>query len=129
VKPPKSAQVIEAPNSTYWFEDGILFVVTKKAPPLSLEDQKRVTEEFIRKLNGKKICAVMDVTNSSPSPRPNREYSSKLMPEVFKAIAFIARNPVGRMMANLYFTYTPFPFEHKVFKNEKEARDWIKQFV
>jgi hypothetical protein len=129
MEPPGSAEVIETPTSRYWFDEGILYVVGKKAPALPLAEQKKLTEAFKKKLDGKKICGVMDVSNSSPTSKEAREYNSKEIPEMFKAIAFIARNPVGRMIANVYLGFKPFSFPSKVFSNEEDARKWIRQFV
>jgi hypothetical protein len=129
MKPSDPSKVFETPTSTYWFEGEILFVIGKKGPELSLEEQKRLTKDFIKKLDGKKICAVMDVTNTSPSSREAREYNAKVIPEIFKAVAFIARNPVGRMLANVYLAFKPFEFAHKVFSNEDDAVKWIRQFT
>jgi hypothetical protein len=129
MEPSKTAEVFETSTSRYWFENNLLFVIGKQGPQPPLEEQKKLTEDFIKKLNGKKICAVMDVTHSSAAPRESREYTSKMMPQMFTAIAFIAKNPVGRMLANLYFSFNPFPFEHKVFSNDEDALKWIRRFV
>jgi hypothetical protein len=127
MEPSKSAEVFKTPTSTYWFNDGILFIVSKKGPELPLEEQKKQTEAFRQKLDGKKICAIIDVTNASPSSKETREYSTKVLPELFKAIAFVTRSAVGKMMAHLYFGFKPLPFPAKVFSNEKDALEWIKK--
>lgn len=129
MKPPSTAEVNETSTSTYWLHEGILYVIGKRGKELPLEEQKKQTEDFKKKLNGQKICAVMDVTNSTPSSKEAREYSAKQLPEMFKAIAFVAKNPVGRMMANLYLTFKPFSFTTKVFGDEEEAIKWIRQFM
>ncbi|MGZ3882839.1 MAG: DUF7793 family protein [Bacteroidia bacterium] len=129
MKPPKSAEVFETPTSTYWFEDGILYAVTRKSEPLPFETQKQQTEAFIKKLNGKKICAVIDVTNASQTSKETREYNLKALPEIFKAMAFITHNAVGKMLAHLYFGFNPLPLPAKVFSNEEEAIEWIKKQV
>jgi len=129
MEPPKSAEVFDTPNSKYWFEGGILFVIAKKGPELSLENQKQQTEDFLKKLGGKKVCAVMDVTNTSPSSRETRDYNTKILPTMFNAIAFVSKKPVGRMIAHLFLGFNPMQFPVKMFADEQDAKAWIKQYT
>jgi hypothetical protein len=127
MKPPSTVSINETSNSTSWFDDGIMYVVTKRNPYEATEERKKQTTEFIKKLNGKKICAIIDVTNSSTFSRESREYNAIILPQMFCAIAFIARNPLGRMLVNLYLGMKPLAFPHKIFSNEEDAKEWILQ--
>lgn len=129
MQPPESATVFETSTSKYWFHDGVLYAITRKAPQVSLEETIRQTEEFKKQLGGKKICGIMDVTDASPSSRETRDYSSKELPKMFKAIAFITTSAVGRMLAHLYLGFKPMSFPIKVFANEEDAKKWIKQYL
>jgi len=129
MEPLKSTEVFDSPNSKYWFEEGILYVIAKKAPELSLEVQKEQMEAFKRKLDGKKICSIMDVTNTSSSSKEARDYNTKELPTIFKAIAFIINNPLSRMIAHLYLGFSPLKFPVKMFSNEKDAKEWIKNYL
>jgi hypothetical protein len=127
MEPPESAEVIETSNSKYWFEGDLLHVISKKGPEPDLETQKKQLEDFKRKLNGKKICAIMDVSEASASSKESRERNTKELPNLFKAIAFIIKNPMTRMLANLYLRALPLGFPVKMCPNEKEAREWLKE--
>lgn len=125
--PPKSAVVTETKTSTYWFdEEGILYVIGKNENS-PFEERKKQTEEFIRMLNGKKICAIMDITQSPPSTREIREYNLKMLPQIFKCAAFVTSSVLGRMLVNLYLGISPLPFPAKIFATEQEAHAWIRQ--
>ena len=128
MKPPDSVKVIETQNSSYWFENDIMYVVLKKAPELPLEETKKQTEEFKKMLNGKKICAIMDFTNSSPSSKESREYSRKQIADMFNAIAFISNSVFGRTIAHLFFGFVTLPFPVKVFANKEDAKQWVHQY-
>lgn len=129
MKAPASAKVIETPTSTYWFDEGIMYIVTQKGPQLPFEKQKQQTDDFIKSLNGKPICAVIDVTNASQPSKETREYNTRALPQIFKAIAFVTHSAVGKMLAHLYFNFKPLPFPAKVFSSEEEAIEWIKTQV
>src|SRR3954471_8495556 len=109
MQPPSSAKINETPGSISWFEDDILYVVTKRGPMEPVENRKKQTDEFIRNLKGKKLCAIIDVTNSSPSNRESREYNTLILPQIFHAIAFIATTALGKMLVNLYLGMKPLP--------------------
>ncbi len=129
MEPSNSAEVIETENSKYWFENDILYVVQKKGPALSMETRVKRTEDFKKKLAGKKICSIMDITNTSPSSREARDYNTKELPTIFKAIAFISNSPMGRMLAHLYLGFKPMQFPVKMFANRQDAEEWIKQYL
>lgn len=129
MKPPESAQVFESATSKFWYEDGILCAITQKAPSQPFEEHKKRMEEFRKSLDGKKICAIIDITNSSVTSSENREYNHDMLPQIFKAIAFVTSTALGKMLVNLYLGMQPSPFPTKVFSNEKDAKEWIKQHV
>src|ERR1051326_3731076 len=130
MQPPKSAEIFETPNSKYWFdEEDMLMVVMKNAAAPELEEQKRQTEEFLAKLDGKKICCIIDFSNASytPASAESREYNNQQVTKMFKAIACVSHNVVTRMLAHLFLGFRTPPLPIKVFSNETEAREWLRQ--
>ncbi|MCW3077728.1 MAG: hypothetical protein JWO32_2337 [Bacteroidetes bacterium] len=126
---PKTAKVYENTTSTFWFDKGILFVIGKKSEEISLEVNKTQTNALKEILQGKKVCAIIDINQTSNLSREAREYNSTQLPTMFTAIAFVTNTALGRMMSNLYLGLKPLPFPTKVFSEEKEARLWIEQFL
>lgn len=127
---PLGHKISETPTSTYWFDDeGILCAVSKNTPLPSLEDRKRTMEEFKKKLDGKKICMIMDITNSAPTDKESRNYNANELPKIFNAIAFICRSPLGKMLAHLYMGFSPGKVPTKIFSKEKDAREWIREYL
>jgi hypothetical protein len=126
MKAPDSAEIFETTTSTYWFEGELLCVISKKAEHPSEEIQRKELEDFKRRIGNKRVCAIMDVSNATPSSKEQRERNAAMLPELFKAIAFIIKNPLTRMLAHIYLGAAPMAFPVKMFSNEEEARDWIK---
>lgn len=128
MKPPDSAEVFETVNSKYWFDGDILFLISKNAPPGDEETRKNELDEFKKRIGGRKVCAIMDVSEARPSTKEERERNTEILPELFKAIAFIIKNPLTKMLAHIYLGMKPMSFPVKMCTDEKEARKWIKQY-
>ncbi|MES2515619.1 MAG: STAS/SEC14 domain-containing protein [Bacteroidota bacterium] len=127
---PQNVQTTEWPTSVTWFDDnGLLYCVYKKGVERSMKETRDTIEEFKKQLNGKKVCMLADVTNSGPSSKQIREYAATELPKFIKAIAMISDSPLGKMLANLFLTLKSQPYPTRVFNNENEAREWLKQYL
>lgn len=130
MEPPKNAKVYDWETSTFWFEDnGMLCSISKKVPPQSLEKTIKTVEEFKNMIGDKKICMLVDATNSAESTREIRDYAAVEFPKFVKAIAIISKSALGKMLANLFFTLKTQPYPTKMFNDETEAREWLKQYL
>lgn len=130
MKIPEDKELIEWNSSTSWFDEfGIYCSVSKKAPPQSLEEAKKVWEEFTKIVNGRKVCMLIDVTNTSESTRETREFAALEFPKYIKAIAMISSSSLGKMLANLFFNLKTQPYPTKMFSDEESAREWLKQYL
>ncbi|MFL5764062.1 MAG: STAS/SEC14 domain-containing protein [Bacteroidia bacterium] len=127
---PQNASVIDTPSSVYWYDDnGILCSISKKAPPLTLEESKAVLDDFKRNLRTEKVCMLIDVTHTSESTREVRDYAAEEFPKFVKAIAMLSDSALGKMLANLFFRLKTQPYPVKMFTDEKDAKEWLKQFL
>ncbi len=127
---PENTEVIEFPTSTMWFdENGILCSIAKKVPQQTVEEAKKTMEELRKITGGKKICLLSDSTHSTPLNKEMRDYAAEVMPEIAKAVAVISRSAVGKMAANLFFSIKKQPFPVKMFSDENEAKEWLKQYL
>jgi len=128
--PPEHVKVYELVNSTIWFdENGILCSVSKKGPQQTLEEAKEGMKDFLKITGGKKVCMLSDNTESAPVNKEMRDYAAQVIPEVAKAIAILSNSSVGRMAANLFFSLKKQSYPVKFFDNEKDAKQWLKQYL
>jgi hypothetical protein len=129
---PKNVKTYEMTSSTIWFdEEGILFSVPKPGPPpeLSKEEVEKEMEKFIAIIGNKKVCMVSEANpNSRPPTKAERDWIAELINPIVKAMAVVSTSPVARMIANLFFGLKPPPYPAKMFSNEKDAVEWIRQF-
>lgn len=130
MNPPVNAKVIDFPTSIMWFdENGILCSVSKKVPQQTLEEAKRTLDEFRKITGGRKVCLLSDSTDSAPINKEMRDYAAEVIPEIAKAIAIISRSALGKMTANLFFKIKKQPYPVKMFDDENEAKEWLKQYL
>lgn len=130
MKPPKDVKIIDTETSIYWMEnDGLVCSISKKTPVQTLMDTKKMMEILKEMIGEKKICILADATYSSEISKEVRDYVAVEFPKFIKAIAILSCSPLGRMIANLYFKLKAQPYPIKIFKEETEAREWIKQYI
>ena len=126
INKPENVESTEWLASTTWFDkDGIFYSIYKKGEPRTLAETQQAIESFKKMLDGKKICMLVDVTNSSESSREIRNYAEQELPKFIKAIAMVSDSALGRMLANLFLTLKSQPYPTKMFNNEADAREWL----
>jgi hypothetical protein len=129
---PKNAKTHDLTSSTMWFnEEGILFSVPKPGIPPDLSNEEILKEmaKFKAVTGNKKVCLVSEGNpNSKPPTKEQRDFIAEQINEVAKAMAIVTTSPVARMIANLFFGLKPPPYPAKMFSNEKDAVEWIRQY-
>ena len=127
---PDNVEIHELPTSVLWFdESGILCSVAKKVPQQTIEEAKKTMIDFLKITGGRKVCLLSDSTDSPPADKEMRDYAAEVIPEVAKAVGIISRSAVGKMAANLFFSIKKQPYPVKMFTDENEAKEWLKQYL
>lgn len=126
--PPPNTEIKNFPTSTFWMKDDIVYAISKEGER-SLEETKDIIESFKEWVGNKKVCLLIDVTNSPETKRDIRDYAAKEFPKFVKAIAMVSDSALGKMVANLFFTIKTQPYPTKFFNNVEEAEDWLKQYI
>jgi hypothetical protein len=107
-----------------------LNVISKKnAPTINIEETRRMLEDFAAAANGKTFCILADVTFSTPNDKTTREFVAIELPKIVVALAMVSASPLGRMVANLFFSLKPTPYPAKMFSTENEATEWLQQYL
>lgn len=130
MKPPDNVRIMDWASSKFWFDDdGIVCSISKKSSPQSLEEVKDIIATFKKLIGDNKICLLADASNSSESTKEVRDYIALEFPKFIKAIAILSDSALGKMLANLFFKLKTQPYPTKMFNNEKEAKEWLQQFL
>ena len=130
MEPPKNIKIFEWEASRFWFDEkGILCSVSKKVNPQSLEETKLIVSNFKKIIGNRKVCILLDVTNSSEASKEVRDYAAVEFPKFVKAMAMISKSSLGKMLANLFFSIKTQPYPSKMFNNEEDAKEWLQQYL
>ena len=127
--PPNNTKVYEGELADFWFdEQGILCAVSKMIPR-TVENQEG-NYELIRQITGgKRVCLLADNTLTYEQDDTTRRLMANEIPKVFKAMAVISRTVFGKAVSDTFLYYQGSPIPIKTFKEEKEAREWLSQFL
>jgi hypothetical protein len=129
MKPSTNTKIFEGELATFWLDEHGILCALSKNTLRTLEKQKK-NYEFIKEIVGnKKVCLLSDTTSSSPQDRKTREYSAIELPKMFNAMAVISDSVLGRYIANLFVVLKNQPIPIKMFDDEQEAKEWLKQYL
>lgn len=131
---PTDIKLIDWSTSVMWFDDdGVLYSKPKPGvpePQLSREETLEQMKQFKKLIGNKKVCMILETnSNSKPPKKEDRDFIAEQLGEVTKAMGLISSSPLSRMIANLFFGLKPPTYPVKFFSNEKEAKEWIKQYL
>jgi hypothetical protein len=112
----------------YYSSEGILYSYSK--------DVKRTIENIRNNIalvkeitGGKKVPLLIYLTRSPVPDKETRKYSAEQLPNVYTAMAMISKGGLAQLIMNLLFKFKPPTIPMKTFSEDKEAVDWLKQFL
>ena len=121
---------IETTAAFYYIEDDIVYMRAKQDADITLEAAKEGIEARIKLQQGKKMLMLADTSKVWQVSSNARAYSSS--PEVDKmniAMAILAGYSLTTtIIANFFIKFNKPKTPTKIFKNEKDALDWLDTF-
>ncbi|MEO8764672.1 MAG: hypothetical protein ABI416_10315 [Ginsengibacter sp.] len=66
----------------------------------------------------------------SPVPdKETRKFVAKVLPEMYSAMAMISKPGLAEFIMSMLFMLKPTVIPMKNFTNDKEAKEWLKQYL
>jgi hypothetical protein len=128
ITPPTDRQTFEGEIATYWFDNGILVSLSKSPRRTVQSITNNVT--FVKQITGNKPMPLLIYLSDSPIPdKQTRKFSTEQLPVIYSAMAMLSKPGLAKFIMNILFSLKPPPIPMKSFANEKEAKEWLKQFV
>jgi len=128
IKPPAGKQIFEGEIATYWLDDGIL-VSLSKSPKRTIAN---ITENIAlvkRITNNKKVPLLIYLSKSPIPDKETREFVTKQLPNVYTVMAMVSKPGLAKFIVNFLFKLKPPPIPMKNFTDDKEAKEWLKQYL
>jgi hypothetical protein len=127
--PPDNIQLIKGEIADYWYApDGILYSYSKN-PTRTV---KNITENIalVKRITGNKIVPLLIYLSNSPVPdKETRKFAAEQLPNVYSAMAMVSKPGLSKFIMNILFRLKPPAIPMKSFTDDKQAKEWLKQFV
>ena len=126
--PPANTQIYKGEIADYWFDDGILISLSKSI------------KRTVKNISGN-VALVKQITDNTPvplliylsnSPVPDKEtrrFSTEQLPVIYSAMAMVSKPGLSKFIMNILFSLKPPPIPMKSFTDDKEAKEWLKQYL
>jgi|SRR6185437_3971758 len=129
IKPPGDVKLIKGEIADYWYApDGILFSYSKNP----VRTIKNITENIalVKSITNDKIIPLLIYLSNSPVPdKATRQFSTEQLPKVYSAMAMVSKPGLSKFIMNILFKFKQPPIPMKLFTDDGQAREWLKQFL
>jgi hypothetical protein len=125
----KQEPLIKGEIADYFYDkDGILYSYSKS----TLRTVKNISENIalVKSItNDKKVPLLIYLSDSPVPDKATRTFSAEQLPNVYTAMALVAKPGLSRLIMNILFRFKSPPIPMRSFTDDKEAREWLKQYV
>jgi hypothetical protein len=126
--PPADRQIFDGEIATYWLDGGILVSLSKST--------RRTVENITGNIalvkqitSNKKLPLLIYLSNSPVPDKETRKFSAEQLPNIYSAMAMISKPGLAKFIMSILFRLKPPPIPMKSFTNDKEAKEWLKQYL
>jgi hypothetical protein len=128
IKIPADRQIWEGEMATYWFDDGILVSVSKSIKRTVHIISNNVA--LVKSITNNKRVPLLIYLADSPIPdKETRKFSTVQLPVIYSAMAMVSKPGLSKFIMNILFKFQAPPIPMKSFTDDREAKEWLKQFV
>jgi hypothetical protein len=129
MNPPADKPIIRGTIADYYFDsDGILYSYSKgvRRTVQNISENVALVKEIT---GGKRVPLLIYLTNSPMPDKETRKFSTEQLPNIYSAMAMVSKGGLAQFIMNLLFKFKQPPIPMKSFSDDKEAKEWLKQFV
>jgi hypothetical protein len=127
--PPDNISLIKGEIADYYYSpDGILYSYSKPTK----RTVKTISDNIalVKKITGGKKVPLLIYLSKSPIPdKETRKFSAEQLPNIYTAMAMVSNGGLAQFIMNILFKFKQPPIPMKSFADDKEAKEWLKEFV
>ena len=125
---PTDKQIFEGEIATYWIENGILVSLSKS--PMRTVENISGNVALVKKITNNKRMPLLIYLSNSPVPDKNtRKFATEQLPLIYSAMAMISKPGLAKFIMNILFNFKKPPVPMKSFSDDKEAKEWLLQYL
>ncbi|MGZ3864291.1 MAG: STAS/SEC14 domain-containing protein [Bacteroidia bacterium] len=125
MKRPVNSEIFQDEQAEYWMEGDDLLCSVCKPQARTLEATKNAFKLIGEVTGGKTVYLLSEISSAGQGSHEVREFSIAAAPKHFKAMALITSSSFGALLGNMFLSLSRQPIPMKLFKEEKEAREWL----
>jgi len=127
--PPKDIELIKGEIADYYYSpEGILYSYSK--PPKRTVQNVSENIALVKQITGgKKVPLLIYLSKSSVPDKETRKFSAEQLPNVYSAMAMVSKGGLAQFIMNLLFKFKQPPIPMKSFADDKQAKEWLQQFL
>lgn len=129
MNPSENIVLIKGEIADYYYSpEGILYSYSK--PPT--RTVKNISENIalVKQITGgKKVPLLIYLSKSKVPDKETRKFSAGQLPNVYTAMAMVSKGGLAQFIMNILFKFKPPPIPMKSFADDKDAKEWLMQFV
>ncbi len=114
--------------ATYWFDDGVLISLSK-SPRRTVENISGNVALVKEITNNKRIPLLIYLSNSPVPDKETRKFATEQLPIIYSAMAMISKPGLAKFIMNILFSLKKPPIPMKSFSDNKEAKEWLRQYL
>lgn len=126
---PDNIQLIKGEIADYRLSsEGILFSYSKN-PTRTV---KNITENIAlvkRITSNKKVPLLIYLSNSPVPDKATRKFAAEQLPNVYTGMAMVSKPGLAKFIMNILFQLKKPPIPMKSFTDDKQAIEWLKQYL
>jgi len=126
---PDNIELIKGEIADYWYApDGILYSYSKN-PKRTVEN---ITNNvaLVKQITDNKRVPLLIYLSDSPIPdKQARKFATEQLPIIYSAMAMVSKPGLSKFIMNILFSLKPPPIPMKSFTDDKQAREWLKQYL
>lgn len=126
---PNDRQIYEGEIATYWIDDDGILVSLSKSPKRTVENISGNVALVKQITNNKRVPILIYLSNSPVPDKETQRFSREQLPNIYTAMAMISEPGLAKFIMNLLFKLQSPPIPMKNFTDEKEAKEWLKQYL
>jgi len=125
---PSDIQIIKGEIADYYMEGGILVSLSKSTRRTVANITANIA--LVKSITGNKTVPLLIYLSDSPVPdKETRKFSTEQLPNVYTAMAMVSKPGLSSFIMKILFRFRTPPIPMKSFTDDKEAKEWLKQFI
>jgi hypothetical protein len=127
--PPEDRQTWDGEIATYWFDDSGVLVSLSKSVLRTVENISD-NVKLVKSITNSRPFPLLIYLADSPVPdQATRKFSTEQLPLIYSAMAMVSKPGLSQFIMKILFALKPPPIPMRNFTDERQAIEWLKQYL